>query len=323
MRVRLLNLLRCQACGGALVQHGEDARSGGVLHCARCGHDVPVSNGIPRFVTDPGDELGRRTQASFGYEWTVFRDWSASDDTSCAAYFEGVDLPGLRRSVVLDAGCGMGRHTRYVARHAGAILALDFSRAIDRAATNVRQFAHVQCIQADLTQLPLADAAFDFVYSLGVLHHIADTQAAVRQLVAKVKPGGRLRVYVYWKRRGWSGRLLSLVAAVRRVTTRTPFPALKAFCWVLSAGLFAGAVWPYRVLTRLGVTAHASWPLFVYSKYPFAALYNDQFDRFSAPLEKRYDPDEVRQLLESAGLDEVRIIGRFGWIGEGVRPMGA
>ena len=58
----------------------------------------------------------------------------------------------------------------------------------------------------------------------------------------------------------------------------------------------------------------------MYTKYPFQVLFNGQFDRLSAPLEKRYDAGEVRILLESAGLTDVRVFERYGWIGEGVRP---
>src|SRR2546426_5015037 len=43
-----------------------------------------------------------------------------------------------------------------------------------------------------------------------------------------------------------------------------------------------------RLTSRVGAR-HETWPLFVYAKYPFNVLYNDQFDRFSAPIEKRYD----------------------------------
>ena len=51
------------------------------------------------------------------------------------------------------------------------VVALDFSRAIDQAARNVGDLPNVYCVQADLLALPLADGRFDFVYSLGVLHH--------------------------------------------------------------------------------------------------------------------------------------------------------
>jgi hypothetical protein len=57
----------------------------------------------------------------------------------------------------------------------------------------------------------------------------------------------------------------------------------------------------------------------VYTKYPFTVLYNDQFDRFSAPLEKRYSEQEARTLLESAGLRDVTTRSMFGWLVDGRR----
>jgi SAM-dependent methyltransferase len=231
----------------------------------------------------------------------------------------GLDLDGLRHARVLDAGCGMGRHARQLAAYCGGIVAVDFSRAIDAAARNVHDLPNVACVQADLTRVPVADNAFDFVYSMGVVHHLANTEDAVRTLARKVRPGGRLRVYLYWKRSGLAGRVLRLVSAVRRVTTRLPFPLLKALCWTLSVGLYAGVVLPYRALLALGLRVPEHWPLFVYTKYPFRILYNDQFDRFSAPLEKRYSEAEARALLESAGLRDVRTLPMFGWLVDGVR----
>ena len=213
----------------------------------------------------------------------------------------------------------MGRHARQIAPHAGEVVAVDFSRAIDQAARNTAALGNVHCIQADLLALPLASNAFDFVYSLGVLHHLAATERALAGLVDKVRPGGRLRIYLYWKRHGWQGWLLALVTLARRATVRMPFALLRALCWLLSLALFAGVVLPYRLLSRLGVRRHEHWPLFVYTKYPFTVLYNDQFDRFSAPIEKRYDADEVRRLLERAGLRDVSVRPCFGWVGEGTK----
>jgi hypothetical protein len=78
-------------------------------------------------------------------------------------------------------------------------------------------------------------------------------------------------------------------------------------------------VLPYRVLAALGVAVKETWPLAVYVKYPFNVLYNDQFDRFSAPIEKRYSEDEVRALLASAGLRDISVHSKYGWIGDGVK----
>lgn len=315
----LMTLLRCPRCGATL---GMSSRTAGSdrLTCRGCGEGYPVTNGIPRFVDVPEDDRARRTQASFGYEWTHFNDWRQSGVTNFDDYFQGFDLKSLGSSVVLDAGCGMGRHARQVAPLAKRLVAMDFSRAIDQAARNTADVPHVSCVQADLLSLPFADRSFDVVYSIGVLHHLEHTEEALRGLVRKMKPGGRLRIYLYWKRHGWKGRLLDVVTAARRITTRMPFPALRACCRVLSVGLFGGVVLPYRVLSAAGVRGIEDWPLFVYSKYPFNVLYNDQFDRFSAPIEKRYDADEVVQILERAGLVDVTVRPCFGWIADGIRP---
>jgi SAM-dependent methyltransferase len=313
----VVSLLRCPACAGTLqLTPARDARA---LVCSNCGQEVPIRDGIPRFVETPEDALAKRTQQSFGYEWTHFDDWAPSGTTNFQDYFNGIDLQSLRRARVLDAGCGMGRHARQLAPYVDRLVAIDFSRAIDAAARNVRDLPNVTCVQADLTRLPIADGEFDFVYSMGVVHHLANTEDAVRGLVGKLRPGGRLRLYLYWKRAGWTGKVLGLVNAVRRITTRLPFPVLRALCWLLSIVLYAGVILPYRALMALAVPVSDRWPLFVYTKYPFQVLYNDQFDRFSAPLEKRYSEAEARALLESAGLREVRTRPMFGWLVDGTR----
>jgi SAM-dependent methyltransferase len=326
VRPELLALLVCPRCAGALRRR--DGADRQVLHCRACDVVAPIKEGIPRFVgalLRPDERLtglAAHTQASFGYEWTYFHHWDDSGETSFRDCFATADLARLAGGRVLDVGCGMGRHARQMAAHARQVVAVDFSRAIDQAALNTRPVGNVDCVQADLLQLPFADATFDYVYSLGVLHHLANTETALHGLVAKLKPGGRLRVYLYWKRHGGVGALLRVVNAVRPLTTRLPFRLLRWLCWALSAVLWVAVIVPYRCLLALGARGLSRWPLFVYARYPFRILYNDQFDRFSAPLEKRYEPEDVTALLESAGLRHVRVEPRFGWIAEGVKPLG-
>ena len=320
MRADLLAWLRCPACAAPLTATAANDVANAALRCSSCGFDAPIRHGIPRFVDVPDDDTARRTQESFGYEWTHFNDWRPSGETNFNDYFQSLDLESLRTAVVLDGGCGMGRHALQIAPFAQRVVAIDFSRAIDQAAANTAGAGNVDCVQADLLALPFAEASFDFIYSLGVLHHLDRTEQALAGLVRTLKPGGRIRIYLYWKRHGWKGRLLDAVTVARRVTTRMPFPVLRACCRVLSYGLFGGVVLPYRALSTAGVRRNEEWPLFVYSKYPFTVLYNDQFDRFSAPIEKRYDPDDVRALLERAGLVNIAVRPCFGWIADGTRP---
>jgi SAM-dependent methyltransferase len=317
MLADLLPVLRCPACGSTFEPSQRDS----ALTCTGCRVLVPVVGDVPRFITAPRDEMARRTQASFGYEWSHFNDWRDSGSTNFNDYFQGLDLAAIRGQIVLDAGCGMGRHARQIAPHVSRVVAIDFSRAIDQAAENVRGLANVDCVQADLLALPLADGAFDFVYSLGVLHHLEQTERALHLLVKKLRPGGHLRVYLYWKRHGWQGSMLALATLARRLTVRLPFRLLRSLCWVLSVGLFAAVVTPYRLASAFGIRVHEEWPLFVYTRYPFVVLYNDQFDRFSAPIEKRYEADDVRQLLEAAGLDDVQVRSCYGWLADGTKRV--
>ncbi len=282
--------------------------------------EIEVRDGVPRFVAGGLDDTAARTRASFGYEWTHFSDWTASGRTNFETYFGDLDLSTLGRSWVLDAGCGMGRHARMMAPHVGHLVALDFSAAIERAAATLRDQPRAACLQADVTTPPLRDGAFDLVYSLGVLHHLDDTAGALARLVRLVRPGGRLRIYLYWQPAGWRGVVLRLVNGLRPVTTRLPFPVLKTFCLLLSAVLWCAVILPYRMLARAGVRPVERLPLFQYTAYPFVILYNDQFDRFSAPLEKRFRREEVASLMARAGLADIRVWPRFGWIAEGVRP---
>lgn len=310
-----VDLLRCPSCNGRLRVETQ------ALVCTGCAVPYAIVNGIPRFVSIPDDETARHTQASFGYEWSHFNDWSISGETNFQQYFGDFDFEWVRGRTVLDAGCGMGRHARQMASYAGRIVAMDFSRAIDQAAHNTADQPNVVCIQGDITAPPVADESFDLVYSLGVLHHIADTERAARSLLAKVKPGGRLRIYLYWQRPGIAGTMLRVVEWTRVVTTRLPFGVLKALCWVLSVMLWFAVVLPYRALSAIGVRCHDQWPLGVYVRYPFAVLYNDQFDRFSAPIEQRWTKSEVRSLMERLGLHDTTVAPSFGWIAEGTKPL--
>ena len=313
-----VELLQCPRCR----HRGFVAAGTGTIECPACRYRTAMRGRVADFSGEVlQDEVGVRTRASFGYEWTEFSDWRPSGEENFRDYFTGFDLTSLRGATVLDAGCGMGRHARFVAGYAQRLVAVDFSAAIDQAEHNLQDATNIALVRADLQNLPLADESFDFIYSLGVLHHIDDTAGTIRQLVRRLKPGGRLRVYLYWKRGGVVGFLLRLVTLARGVTRRLPFGVLKALCWALSVILTVLVIWPYRLLAAVGIDGLTSLPLFVYAKYPFRVLYNDQFDRFSAPLEKRYTADETRHLLEQAGLVDVSVTDRFGWIGQGRKPV--
>ncbi|MGH2950909.1 MAG: class I SAM-dependent methyltransferase, partial [Solirubrobacterales bacterium] len=184
----------------------------------------------------------------------------------------------------------------------------------------------VRTIQADAEALPFFPESFDLVLSIGVLHHLPDPERALRSLVQYVRPGGHLHVYLYWQPpRGTHRAILRLVSVARRITTRLPHPLLHALSYPIAAILWACFVQPYRMLRavpRLRGIAEA-FPLKTYADYPFGVLVNDQFDRFSAPIEHRFTAAEVERMMGEAGLDEIVVIPHHGWVADGRRAASA
>ena len=46
--------------------------------------------------------------------------------------------------------------------------------------------------------MPIADNSLDFAYSLGVIHHIPDSESAVKSVVKSLKPGAPFLIYLYY-----------------------------------------------------------------------------------------------------------------------------
>jgi SAM-dependent methyltransferase/uncharacterized protein YbaR (Trm112 family) len=313
--------LRCPGCDGPLALDATEAAAESIVEGtlrSECGRTFPIVAGVPRLLPEVvgQDPLSQRTQALFGDEWQRFPELLSVHADIFRWYFEGdggVPWSGLR---VLDAGCGMGRWLHFARESGARAVGMDVSAAVDVAAG--REGAGADFVQADLRRPPFAPESFDLVYSLGVVHHVADPADAVRRLAILVRPGGTLRLYVYRSlaeeplaRRA----LLEVVTGLRAVTTRLPPDALHAFSWAVSAVATAAFLLPRRVLrgSPLGDRVTRGLPLVQYTDVPFRMLVAEQFDRFGAPLEGRYTKEQIKGWLEGAGLEVRDILPGLGW----------
>lgn len=166
----------------------------------------------------------------------------------------------FRGKRVLDAGCGSGRHAFYAARFGAQVWAMDLGPAVQVARRNTEASESVHVVQADLYRPPFAFESFDFVYSLGVLHHLPDPVAGFRSLLRYLKPGGKIQIFLYWKpeHQPLKSALLTVISAVRRLTRRLPYRVVHAISYPAAWLAFALFVWPYRVLSM--IPASAPWP---------------------------------------------------------------
>lgn len=263
------------------------------------------------------------TAESFGFEWTHFPEMYAEWERNFRDYFTPHTSESLRGRRILDAGCGSGRHAYHAAMNGAEVWAVDLGLAVEVAQGNNAGNNQVKVVEADLHRLPFAPESFDLVYSIGVLHHLPDPESVFRGLLKHVKPKGWIHLYLYWKPEGqpFKRLLLAGVTAIRRITTRIPHRLLYGLSYPAAAIAFAGFVWPYRLLSAAGLSRIAErLPMKQYAQYPFRVCVNDQFDRFSAPIEYRYTRREVTEWFERAGLEKISVAPNFGWVATGRRP---
>jgi SAM-dependent methyltransferase/uncharacterized protein YbaR (Trm112 family) len=203
MKHRLLDYLRCPLCSGAIlltsIASTEDAEIiEGKLTCDSCQRTYPVVRGIPRFGTPANLAADKAaTAANFGWQWQHF----VQSDELYADQFLGWIAPvrpeSFQDKVMLEGGCGKGRHTQLAANWgARDVIGIDLSDAVETAFTATRKLGNAHIVQADIYHLPFA-RVFDYAFSVGVLHHLPDPRAGFNSLAAKVKAGGYLSAWVY------------------------------------------------------------------------------------------------------------------------------
>jgi SAM-dependent methyltransferase len=326
--------LVCPSCACSLLPANA---SSSTLVCFACSEKFPIVNGILRVppkttsglssssnsVADRNQTLQLKTATSFGFEWTHFSEMYPEWENNFRDYMFPRTEEFFRGKKVLDAGCGIGRHAYYAAHYGAEVWAVDISDAVEVAAKN-NQAKGVRVIQADLNHLPFRMESFDLVYSIGVLHHLPDPEGAFRYLLKFVKPGGEFRMFLYWapEHQPLKGLLLKAVSALRLFTVRMPHRLLYPLSYVAAFLVWTCFVWPYRAFSRIPLVSKIAdqLPLRQYSRYPFRTCINDQFDRLSAPLERRYSRTQVEQVLRSAGLEELNVFPNFGWVASGRKP---
>lgn len=278
-------------------------------------------------VSDADDStaLLRRTAASFGFEWTTWSTLLPAYERNARFYFDPLGVDSLDGALLVDIGCGTGRHAYYAARWGARVVGLDLSPAIEVAKRNAGT-ERTMFVQADLLHPPFAPATFDIAVSFGVLHHLPEPEAGFLAVHQLVREGGRVSIYLYHSFQGQPVKRAGRMAfdAMRLVTTRLPHPVMHVAAYGLGGAFTLGFVTPVRLMRRFRATreAAAGVPFATYADYPFSVMVNDQFDRFATPIENRYTRSEVEAWFTRAGLEDVVILGGAGWRAAATVPAG-
>jgi glycosyltransferase involved in cell wall biosynthesis/SAM-dependent methyltransferase len=250
--------------------------------------------------------------ADFGNEWQTF-DQSALSDAERKlqfdAYFAVFPWGKLSPDAIgFDAGCGSGRWAVLAAPKVGYLHCVDPSNAIDVARKNLRHLPNCSFHRNTVGDMPFPDNSMDFGYSLGVLHHIPDTQQGIIDCVNKLKLGAPLLVYIYYafdNQPVWFGWLWKISDVARYFISKLPYDVKYALSQLIAVFVYFPLARTANGLQKMGVSVH-SWPLSAYRDKSFYSMRTDALDRFGTKLEKRFTKLQILTMMENAGLEHVQ-----------------
>jgi SAM-dependent methyltransferase len=249
------------------------------------------------------------TQHQFGYSWNIYREVLPEHEAQFKRWISPMPIEAFKGTEFLDAGCGMGRNS-YWALRAGAKygLAFDFDeRSVAAAKENLSCFDNCTVKYKSIYDVD-DENRFDIVFSVGVIHHLADPKLAISNLVHALRPGGKLVINVY-SREGNETYLRFFDPVRRNITSRLPPAATRILAKACTCIL-----WAYLRLPQ------GTEYLRLLKKSDFRNLENIIFDQMIPSIANYWRKDEVLDLVESLPLDNINLnhTNRISWtlIGE-------
>lgn len=319
MKRKLLDYLICPFCDAQLeltevVRTEEEEIMQGRLACTACKTSFQILRGVPRFLSSERLEADKAATAeSFGWQWQHF----THSDELYAEQFLGWIAPVtpnfFENKLVLEGGCGKGRHTELAARWGALdVVGVDLSDAVDTAFTATRRLENAHIIQADVYHLPLP-RVFDYAFSVGVLHHLPDPRAGFRSLASRVKPGGYISAWVYGAENNqWITRYVN---PLRKVTSGIDQGALLQISKLPAALMYLATKLVYGPLNRGPAGRKISNHLFyndylnAISKFGWREQHTIVFDHLVAPTSHYIRREDFAEWWNDVGANEVAI----GW----------
>ncbi len=331
MKPSLISSLACPSCKGTLEAKTlrEDERGDimeGSLSCRGCCEVFPIRGGVPRLLPKSMSPERSLTAERFGGEWKrysrflpqyreAFRDWIAPLSWR---NFEG--------KLVLDAGCGMGRFT-WVASELGAreVIGFDLSPSVDVAYALTRENPRVHIVQGDIFNPPFRDELFDFIFSIGVLHHLPDPKEGFLCLLPLLKSEAQIFVWVYGEEgNGW---IINYMDPLRkRFFSRLPAPLLSSLTHPMAFILWAslkGLYLPSRKLNpSLGPRLLPYYDYMTWlSGFGYYYVHHVIYDQLTPPITHYISREALAGWFREGELLDVKIWPRNNnsWRGFGVK----
>jgi SAM-dependent methyltransferase len=180
-------------------------------------------------------------QSEWHKQWTMFRD---DERFLFTEWIAPVTLEDFRGKSVLEAGCGGGQHTSFIAPFASSVTAVDLNTC-DLARERTAGLGNITFVEADIATMDLG-RQFDVVMCIGVIHHTDDPDRTFENLYRHCRPGGRMVIWTYSSE--GNGMVRYLVEPLRKAfLRRLPRKAVSAVSAVVTTLLYPPVFTIYKI----------------------------------------------------------------------------
>lgn len=253
-----------------------------------------------------------KTIRDFGDQWNYLREnqgYYASVEMLRDILEPLMPIEQLTGKNVCEVGGGTGRVVRMLL-DAGVkkVTVLEPSQAFDILLDNVSGYNdRVGCLQIKGDELN-AKNEFDFICSIGVIHHIPEPEQTMKKIYQATKPNGQVFIWVYG--REGNSLYLGFAEVVRRFTKLMPDKFLSILCHFLAIFL----IFYIKVCKYLPLPMR-SYMKNVVGRYKYYNIFLTIFDQLNPDYAKYYSQVEAEALLKNAGFVQVKSFNRhkYSW----------
>jgi len=256
--------------------------------------------------------IDRKVVRGFGDEWERFdqTDLSQSEHLELFNRYFTIFPWHLisQNSIGFDMGCGSGRWAKLVAPRVKLLHCVDPSSALLVAKRNLSDLTNCIFHSTSVDEFSIDRNSMDFGYSLGVLHHIPNTAAALKDCVDKLKPGAPFLLYLYYafdNKPIWFKFFFSISNVIRIIVSRLPHFLRYFVTQIIAAVIYFPLARLSMLMEKMGFNI-AKMPLSAYRKSSFYTMRTDALDRFGTQLEQRFTRIEIEEMMLAAGLKEIK-----------------
>ena len=245
----------------------------------------------------------------FGDEWQTFNFLDGKSNQELDRQFRAYtsildfDLFKTDKALVVDMGAGSGRWTERLLPYFSNIIAIEPSdKAIEILKKRFNGDSRVRIEKSTVKHNSIIDNSVDLIISLGVLHHLPNTQEALVDCYRRIKPGGYLLCYLYYNLENKSAiyrTIFHLSDFLRKIISKLPKKIKKLLCYLIALTIY----WPMARISKIAINFgldNSNLPLHHYANFPLVFLKNDALDRFGTRIENRFGKVEIEYMLDQA-----------------------